>query len=165
MPKVRRRATSRAICALGASAVIVVSGIADIGLLTAKGSGFYRRWGWDASLAYALSFPRKQGYIWPLHVNMDSRFRGNEGLASGHTSVFLVYRQESQGPRPPRASRWILALRACDATSKTESASWLANPNCHRERIAAISFLNGCQIKVEIASSQNALLAMTILVM
>ena len=44
--------------------------------------------------------------MWPFKVNMDSRFRGNEGLASGHTSVFLVYRQEPHGPRPA-AGYWL----------------------------------------------------------
>jgi hypothetical protein len=43
----------------------------------------------DALKQPFVSFPQKEESIWPFKVNMDSRFFGNEGLASGHRRVLV----------------------------------------------------------------------------
>ena len=49
-------------------------------------------------------------------AQMDSRLRGNEDLALGHTIWFLEASPEAA---------WILALQACHVTSKPGYADWL----------------------------------------
>ncbi len=44
----------------------------------------------DARQNTSVSFPRKRESILTFKGQMDSRFRGNEGLASGHKSMAAV---------------------------------------------------------------------------
>ena len=64
---------------------------------------------------------------------MDSRFRWNEGLASGHT---LGSMKAFPGGAWPEASPWVLPPGVACLTSRM-GAGWQLDPvkyqNCHRE--------------------------------
>jgi hypothetical protein len=59
---------------------------------------------------FLLSFPSKRESMLTLNGPMDSRLRGNDAMGYLDAS--------------PEAA-WILALQACNATSKAGYASWL----------------------------------------